>query len=155
MHMHHMHMSPAEYRMQNTECAPDRPTCSFHAFWGILYAAAEYRMRAGPSNMQFPRLLGDSVCCGRIQNAGRRMQGYWKTPTSAESKVFENTESGPTDSISPPATSPHLPYLATSSDAPACVRASALRVDPTIRALGTLVPVPVTHLIRCPHMASY
>jgi hypothetical protein len=92
---------------QNTECAPDRPTCSFHAFWGILYAAAEYRMRAGPSNMQFPRLLGDSVCCGRIQNAGRRMQGYWKTPTSAESKVFENTESRPAVSISPPATSPH------------------------------------------------
>ena len=97
---------------QNTECAPDRPTCSFHAFWGILYAPAESRMRAGPSNMQFPHLLRDSVCCGRIQNAGRRMQGYWKTPTSAESKVFENTKSRPAVSISPPATSPHLIVLA-------------------------------------------
>ena len=94
---------------QNTECAPDRPTCSFHAFWGILYAPAGSRMRTGPSNMQFPHLLRDSVCCGRIQNAGRRMQGYWKTPTSAESKVFENTKSRPAVSISPPATSPH-PY---------------------------------------------
>ena len=124
---------PAEYRIQNTEyrirAAHTPPTAQFpesriqhplmchlcsHAYASHAHVAgriqnAEYRMRAGPSNMQFPRLLGDSVCCGRIQNAGRRMQGYWKTPTSAESKVFENTESRPAVSISPPATSPHLP----------------------------------------------
>ena len=92
---------------QNTECAPDRPTYSFHAFCGILYAAAEYRMRAGPSNIQFPRLLRDSVCCGRMQNAGRRMQdtGLQQNPRIRGQR--QNTEYRPADSISPPATTPH------------------------------------------------
>ena len=102
VNMHHMHMRPAEYRIQITE---------YRTSGGCGRQNTEYRIQnpggPHPSAMQFPHLLGDSVCCGRIQNAGRRMQGYWKTPTSAESKVFENTKSRPAVSISPPATSPH------------------------------------------------
>ena len=70
MHMHHMHMSPAEYRMQNTECAPDRPTCSFHAFWGILYAAAEYRMQGVECKDTGKRRLQQNPRFLRIQNPG-------------------------------------------------------------------------------------
>ena len=62
---------------QNPESAPGRPEYSFHAFCGILDAAAESSIRAGPSNIQFPHVLRDSGCCGRIQHPRRRIQNPW------------------------------------------------------------------------------
>ena len=53
---------------QNPESAPGRPTSSIHAFGWILDAGAESSIRAGPSNIQYPRLWGDSGCWGKIQN---------------------------------------------------------------------------------------
>ena len=55
---------------QNTECAPDRPTCSFHAFWGILYAAAEYRMQGVECKDTGKRRLQQNPRFLRIQNPG-------------------------------------------------------------------------------------
>ena len=80
---------------QNTESAPDDPTYSFHAFCRILYVAAEYRIRAGSSNIQFPRLLRDSVCCGRIQNPRRTIQHTVSTPFAGFCMLRQNTESAP------------------------------------------------------------
>ena len=71
-----MHMSRAEYRIQNTESGRS----NIHTFCGILYAPARSRMHAGPSNIQFPRLLEDSVCSGKIQNARRTVQHTVSTP---------------------------------------------------------------------------
>ena len=73
---------------QDAECAPDRPTCSIHGFCGILDAAAGSRMRAGPSNIQFLRVLRDSGCCDRMQNAGRRMQDTGKRRLQQNPRVL-------------------------------------------------------------------
>ena len=59
---------------QNPESATGRPTSKIRVFWGILDAAAESRVRAGGSNIQNPRLLGEFGCCGRIQSPGHRIQ---------------------------------------------------------------------------------
>ena len=52
-------------------------------------------MRAGPSNMQFPRLLRDSVCCGRIQNARRTVQHAVSTPFEGFCMLRQNPECAP------------------------------------------------------------
>ena len=50
---------------QDPECAPDRPTCSFHTFCGILDAAAGSRMRGAE--------------CRILENAGfSRIQGFFR-----------------------------------------------------------------------------
>ena len=55
---------------QNPECAPDRPTCSFHTFCGILYAAAEYRMQGVECKDTGKRRLQQNPRFLRIQNPG-------------------------------------------------------------------------------------
>jgi hypothetical protein len=65
---------------QNPESAPGRPTSSIHTFWGILDAGAESSIHAGPSNIQYPHLLGDSGRWGRIQNPCRAVQHPVSTP---------------------------------------------------------------------------
>ena len=73
--------------------------CS-HAYASHAHVAGriqntEYRMRAGPSNMQFPRLLRDSVCCGRIQNAHRTVQHAVSTPFEGFWMLRQNPECAP------------------------------------------------------------
>ena len=55
---------------QNPECAPDRPTCSFHTFCGILYAPAESRMRGVECKDTGKRRLQQNPRFLRIQNPG-------------------------------------------------------------------------------------
>ena len=55
---------------QDPKCTPDRPTYSFHAFWGILYAPAGYRMRGAGCKDTGNRRLQQNPRFFRIQNPG-------------------------------------------------------------------------------------
>ena len=72
---------------QNPESATGRPTSKIRVFWGILDAAAESRVRAGGSNIQNPRLLGEFGC----RAAESRVRGTeYRILISAESMGFDH-----------------------------------------------------------------
>ena len=83
-------MRPAEYRIQNTE---------YRTSGGCGRQNTEYRIQnpggPHPSAMQFPHLLGDSVCCGRIQNARRTVQHAVSTPFGGFCMLRQNPECAP------------------------------------------------------------
>ena len=83
-------MRPAEYRIQNTE---------YRTSGGCGRQNTEYRIQnpggPHPSTMQFPHLLGDSVCCGRIQNARRTVQHAVSTPFGGFCMLRQNPECAP------------------------------------------------------------
>ena len=96
--------SPAPARLAGRDLGRDLGILDFG------YCGAESRIRAGPSNIQYPRLWGDSGRWGRIQYPRRAVQHPVSTPLGGFWMLGQNPESRKAVSISAYATSPHASH---------------------------------------------
>ena len=116
MHMHHMHMSPAEYRMQNTEplrpCPPRHP--SFQNPESRIGAA--HTPRARPSDSPVSRIQNPESGRPTPAHTARRFQhpesrGPHTHPTQPPTDSRIQNPGAPEPSAEPSARAPNRPQI--------------------------------------------